>query len=184
MKRALILSFALFSVCVLSAQTDGYRNVGPFEGEVGVGGIFESDGYYRGNTVPGFSIFIEGRHNFRNSAMSIGLQGFFGQWDRKDLPIADAGPGPFNERLRPLMVTIYGDYNFRRWKNVSLFAGGGVGGAYFTGHSWSSNRYILFSPRIGVELFSRFRLTVDLKTTVSDYTFFGINAGYVFGGKP
>ncbi len=177
-----MLFLALFSVFTISAQNNNYRNVRSFEGEVGAGGLFEAGAGEPGRSVPGFSVFVEGRHNFRNSTMSIGLQGSFGQWDRKNIALDDAGPGPHNERLKPLMLTIYGDYNLRRWKSVSLFAGGGVGGAYFTDRTVLSNYYILLSPRIGAELWHRLRVTVDLKTTISDYTFFGVNVGYVFGG--
>ncbi len=185
MKRALLLTFAVFYAGALCAQETNDRNVQPFEGEAGLGMIFETKGYYRSLASPGFSVHIEGRYNFRNSGFDIAAQLSAGRWDRKDIPMADAGPGPHNERMKPLMFSVLCDYNFRPWRRVSIFAGAGPGLTYMMDNGpFRSNRYLSLSTRAGIELSHRYRITLDYRMIGSESNFVGINLGYVFGGRP
>jgi hypothetical protein len=189
MKQTLLLTLALFCTCSLSAQRADYRNVQPFEGEVGGGMIVETKRYYLNLACPGFSGHIEGRHNFRNSGFDIAAQLFAGGWNRKDILILDAGPGPFNQRMKPLIFSVLCDYNLRLWPRVSLFVGHGPGltqiwynGPFGSNSGW--NPYLTFSTRVGAELSHRYRLTLDYKIIGSESNFVGVNLGYVFGGRP
>ncbi len=134
-------------------------------------------------SVPGPLIFIEGRHNFRNSAFDIGLQLSFGAWHQRRL-WADA-PTPYvRERLKPLSLIAYVDYNFLRRERLSLFVGAGPGLTYLVGENWPSHRFLTLSPRVGAELNHRFRFTFDYRMIGSENQIFNISAGYVFGGRP
>ncbi len=90
------------------------------------------------------------------------------------------------------------DYNFRRRRNVSFFAGAGVGYAFLdnsapvvfddTQSNWggfstgSRSGSLCFMPRIGVELFHHLRVTFDYKLQERANCHFGLSLGVVFGG--
>jgi hypothetical protein len=97
---------------------------------------------------------------------------------------------------KPSLVTFV-DHNWRGWRRVSLFAGAGVGMSavdweFYEYRSdleravWDTyrDRSFVFNPRVGAEFFNRVRLTVEYKwmVTASEYSFFGLTVGGVFGG--
>ncbi len=182
MKRISLLIFALLWASALCyAQVNRYGNVRRFEGEAAIGIIFEAERGY--GKAPGFSGLIEGRWNIPGSRWDLGAQLFAGRWKKHYGPIADGGPNPYIETMKPLTFTIFGDYNFRQGRDVSIFVGHGPGLTYLMDNGpFRMNRYLAFSTRAGVELRRRYRLTFDYKIIGDKARIFGIGAGYVFGG--
>lgn len=182
MKKVLFLSFFLLLSPAIRAQNPHPHTLRPFEGEVGAGMIIDVD--KGGLRSPfGFSFFAEGRHNFRNSGFDMGAQLFLGRWTQEWF-IEDASTPTITERHTPLTFTVYGDYNFRRLKNVSIFVGAGPAFSLMLDRSYLPEYYLTLSTRAGVELFHHYRLTFDYRMLGSGYQFYGINFGYVFGGGP
>jgi hypothetical protein len=183
----ILLFFCCFATTTAFAQMGDYGDVRSFEGEVGFG--VTAGGRARGVSVtPGLSLFAEVRYNIPKSPFDVGLQGYLGSFDRDNVVIAG---NSFDMHIMPRLLTVYGDYNFRKWKRVSLFGGVGAGYAYVinqrnaTGHSFGKTlreRFFAFSPRIGAEFFNHIRLTLDYKLISKDYSCFGANLSFVFGG--
>lgn len=97
-----------------------------------------------------------------------------------------------NQHIMPRSAVVYSDYNYRKWKHISLFGGIGLGCAqvvnqveddepeYWYRDTWREN-FFVFSPRVGVEFFNHIRLTVNYKA-LSKYSRWGVNLGFAFGG--
>ena len=130
-----------------------------------------SIGMYRGF----MNAAIEARYNFR-SPWDVGLR------ECLDYMFSDGGG-------THVTYDVVGDYNFRRGKNVSIFAGAGVGltvGDYYDINvsAYKRNTIFHFMPRVGVELMNRVRLTCYANTFGDkDKTgSVGLSAGFAFGG--
>lgn len=114
---------------------------------------------------------------------------------------ACGGPVRGGNRRRPLFRGRPAEFRQeqpRRRRNVSFFAGAGVGYAFLdnsapvvfddTQSNWggfstgSRSGSLCFMPRIGVELFHHLRVTFDYKLQERANRHFGLSLGVVFGG--
>ncbi len=86
--------------------------------------------------------------------------------------------------------TLYFDYNYRRWRDIQPFAGVGLGfgiiadetlPVIFDEDGYIAFNQVLFSPRVGIELWNRVRFSVDCKWMLHGYSSVGFNIGFVFG---
>jgi len=169
----------------LSAQN--YNNVRTFEFEVGIsiGNGRKYDGVKSKN---GGQFFLEGRMNVGCTPWDAGLQFSKGAFDRY------AAKYGWEQYIMHETLTTFVDYNLRKWKNIALFAGLGVGISSITDEYNYTNRkyqrydrssdgnYTVFTPRIGAELFRHLRITMEYRMTYREYAYFGISIGGVLGG--
>ena len=162
-----------------SADTGRARVVGRFEGEIGGGLSF------------GAAFYAEARYNVQLLPLDVGVQVGGTIFHRES---DHAGQLKF----RSWNVMAVADYNFRRRRNVSFFAGAGVGYAFLdnsapvvfddTQSNWggfstgSRSGSLCFMPRIGVELFHHLRVTFDYKLQERANRHFGLSLGVLFGG--
>lgn len=195
--KKLIFAFALLVLCSLpgNAQTGhpeaADREVGRLEGEIGGGFSFGADKLNFDKNKLGATFYAEGRYNMRRVPLDVGVQAGGTIFHRESV---NAGQLKF----RTWNVMAVTDYNFRRYKNISLFAGVGLGyasldhsapitfddsqsnwGGFSTGTRTGS---FCFMPRIGVELFHHLRVTLDYKLQEKANRHFGLSLGVVFGG--
>lgn len=160
-----------------SAQEVTY--VKPFEVEISVGGTY-GIGKYVGKNQIGPAFAIEGRYNFPQYPIDLGLELYGGSTARKY-----EGSNLSNLSNRILSVSAYSDYNFMRGKKFSPFIGIGVGIAsckVVQGNFGNDAVKAIFTPRIGIEMFNHFRVTAYTKLGYKGYNNLGISVGYAFGG--
>jgi len=184
--------FLMAAVAVMTATTgafaQGYRfgDVKPFEFEVGAG-VAMGNRPSGTQVAPGAFFLIEGRYNVPGTPFDVGVQGYMGGYHRNNVaPVDGHRSGRY---IMPRIVTLYGDYNFRQWRRVSLFGGAGLGYARVVNkHSGSGvgntvrENFLAITPRVGAEFFHRVRLTFDCKLVSKYYSAFGVNVGFVLGG--
>ena len=174
-----------------SQSTVADRKVGRIEGEIGGGFSFGADKLNFDKNKLGATFYAEARYNMQRVPLDIGVQAGGTIFHRESV---NAGQLKF----RTWNVMAVSDYNFRRCKKISLFAGIGLGyasldhsapitfddsqsnwGGFSTGTRTGS---LCFMPRIGVELFHHLRVTLDYKLQEKANRHFGLSLGVVFGG--
>lgn len=193
--RNFILIIALMCVFPGNAQTNrskpADREVGCIEAEVGVGFVFGAEKLNFDKTKLGATFHAEMRYNLRRLPLDVGIQAGGTIFHRESR-------NPRQLKFKTWNLLAVSDYNFRRCKNISFFAGIGLGyvsldnsapiifddtpdnwGGYSTGGKTGG---FCFMPRAGVELFHRLRLTIDYKLQEEANRHFGITLGVVFGG--
>lgn len=193
--KKLIFAFALLCCIQGNAQTSqstvADRKVGRIEGEIGGGFSFGADKLNFDKNKLGATFYAEARYNMQRVPLDIGVQAGGTIFHRESV---NAGQLKF----RTWNVMAVSDYNFRRCKKISLFAGIGLGyasldnsapitfddsqsnwGGFSTGTRMGS---LCFMPRIGVELFHHLRVTLDYKLQEKANRHFGLSLGVVFGG--
>ena len=193
--KKLIFAFALLCCIQGNAQTSqstvADRKVGRIEGEIGGGFSFGADKLNFDKNKLGATFYAEARYNMQRVPLDIGVQAGGTIFHRESV---NAGQLKF----RTWNVMAESDYNFRRCKKISLFAGIGLGyasldnsapitfddsqsnwGGFSTGTRTGS---LCFMPRIGVELFHHLRVTLDYKLQEKANRHFGLSLGVVFGG--
>ncbi len=190
MKREIItILVAVFFATTSVAQNIDVRRI---EGEIAFGlasGIsaLEMDDCDWGPRLTG-----ELRYNFKCLPIDVGLQISASNFYRSADEVQ-------NDRLnfKSCNIMAVADYNFRRGRNISFFAGAGLGysnggttepqwdangdnwGGYDTGEE--ANR-IGFAPRVGIELWNHLRLTATYTVFERYNNNLSINLGVVFGG--
>ncbi|MEG0807612.1 MAG: hypothetical protein RR410_04595 [Alistipes sp.] len=187
MKKLLISG--VFVLLVISAYTQNYNSVRRMEYEVGIG-VNKAHKINEAVAKAGLQLYLETRMNIIDTPFDIGVQALFGSFDRKP----DYALYEHTIRYRGTLVFLT-DYNLRKWKRVQPFVGLGLGMSFVDDtHSryepdmsrrmeqTSYDRSFVFNPRIGVELFSHVRVTAEYKWMKKDYSYFGFNLGFVFGG--
>jgi len=193
--KKLIFAFALLCCIQGNAQTSqstvADRKVGRIEGEIGGGFSFGADKLNFDKNKLGATFYAEARYNMQRVPLDIGVQAGGTIFHRESV---NAGQLKF----RTWNVMAVSDYNFRRCKKISLFAGIGLGyasldhsapitfddsqsnwGGFSTGTRTGS---LCFMLRIGVELFHHLRVTLDYKLQEKANRHFGLSLGVVFGG--
>ena len=97
-------------------------------------------------------------------AFQLSLAGARGTWSRNDPEIVETWnlQGGWEGLL---------DINFIQYYNLTAFGGFGVGRGYGYGSLDGFIRGWLFNPRIGIELFDRFRITGEVKIVAGDDLF-------------
>lgn len=175
----IIYLFSISSLLMITgakASAQKINSVKPFEVEISVGGTYDI-GKYVGENHFGPAFAIEGRYNFPQTPMDLGLEIYGGSTTRK---YEDS-----NLSNRILSLTTYSDYNFMRGKKFSPFIGVGVGIAsckVVQGYYGNDAVKAIFTPRIGIEIFNHFRVTAYSKLGYRGYNNWGISVGYAFGG--
>lgn len=175
----IIYLFSISSLLMITgakASAQKINSVKPFEVEISVGGTY-GIGKYVGENQFGPAFAIEGRYNFPQTPMDLGLEIYGGSTTRK---YEDS-----NLSNRILSLTTYSDYNFMRGKKFSPFIGVGVGIAsckVVQGYYGNDAVKAIFTPRIGIEIFNHFRVTAYSKLGYRGYNNWGISVGYAFGG--
>jgi len=190
-KLFLMAAVAVMTAVSANAQEHRFGDVMPFEFEAGVG--VATGNQPSGTTVsPGAILYIEGRYNIPNTPFDVGMQGYLGNFWRDNVALVDGHR--LGRHIMPRLVTVYGDYNLRQWRRVSLFGGvglgyarvinkqsGGIGFGINIGNDVREN-FLAVTPRVGAEFFHRVRLSVDCKIISKYYSCFGVNLGFTFGG--
>lgn len=193
--KKLIFVFALLCFMQGNAQISQSpvvgRKVGCIEGEIGGGFSFGADKLNFDKNKLGATFYAEARYNMQRVPLDVGVQVGGTIFHRESV---NAGQLKF----KTWNVTAVTDYNFRRYKKISFFAGIGLGyasldnsapitfddsqpnwGGFSTGTKTGS---LCFMPRIGVELLHRLRVTLDYKLQEKANRHFGLSLGVVFGG--
>ena len=149
-KYILLILFMSGNVCF--GQEQKHRKV---DIELGAGITFGAVKYSGYSSGIGPSMKLEGRYNFENKPIDVGLQ--IARWGiiRNDDPSnKDIITNDVNSFL------LVGDYQFQKGKRVNPYAGLGVG---IIGSDWSSSIYTCVAPRIGVRFFNHLNLHLDYK---------------------
>ena len=175
MYRRILLVLAL-AAGWLAAAAQGRVSLFEFEASVGYThpiGRFVSD-----SRKPVRAFALEGRVNFRNHPLDLGLEYYFGKTPRAHAPL--------EWKARVMGYSVFLDYNFRRGTNFSPFAGCGVGLGVCKNVNGEAvgpegHRFLL-SPRLGVELFRHVRLTAFARFAGRSYNHIGLSLGIVLGG--
>lgn len=172
----LFIISSLFMMAGTKASAQEGLMVKPFELEISLGGTY-GIGKYVGENRIGPALAFEGRYNFSQLPIDLGLELYAGSTARK-YEVS-------NLSNRILSLSVYTDYNFRRGKSFSPFMGVGVGIAsckVVQGYYGDDALKAIFTPRIGVEMFNHFRITVYSKLGYKGYDNLGVSVGYAFGG--
>lgn len=174
---AIISGMLLLNSVGMAAQEN--LPVKRFEFEVKMGPNYPIDSY-KGNRNIGGSWGLEARWNM-NTPFDIGAEIYWG--------VADRDEQGENFSYRIFSISTFVDYNFRRGQNVSPFVGIGLGDAdccvlehQSIGGSSDDGTAIVFTPRVGVELWRHLRLTLDARIARKGYNTIGLSVGYAFGG--
>lgn len=170
--------FYLITLCCLfiTTKTKADTTLKPFELEISLGGTYGIDKYI-GHKQFGPALGLEGRYNFHNTPMDIGMELYLGSTVRKY-----EGSDLSN---RILSLSAFSDYNFKKGKKFSPFIGIGIGIASYQvvqGPYGDDAVKAVFTPRLGVEMFNHFRLTAYSKLGCKGYNNIGISVGYAIGG--
>ncbi len=188
MKKTVILFVMFLAACPLFARYD-YDNVRSFEFELGAGGTVAFNRNW-GSSPVGLNLMSELRYNIPTNNFDVAFQFMLGSCDWAE----NESGYSYDVRYKSLLVTFV-DYNWRKWKNFSIFAGMGLGyGAIdatfhnknaenvFERSDTSFDRSFILNPRAGIELFDHLRLTAEFKYLMTGNPFAGLNVGFVFGG--
>ena len=188
-KRITTLIIATVCCSVAFAQKVEVRRL---EGEVGIGGVNGVNSLSMDNCSVGPKLYAELRYNFRALPIDAGVQ-VSGSFFHRDTE----GQA---QRLKSKSYNVMAvaDYNFRRGKSLSFFAGVGIGvgvlemsapiaiqtpsaqwGGYSTGEG---KEKLCVSPRVGVELFNHLRLSFFYMAEERANNHIGISLGGVLGG--
>lgn len=177
MKRIYLFTLgSLFMIAGTKMSAQDVTPVKPFEFEISIGGTYAIDKYV-GEKLIGPAFALEGRYNFPQNPMDLGLEIYGGSTARK---YEDS-----NLSNRILSISLYSDYNFRRGKKFSPFFGIGVGMAsckVVQGYYGNDALKAIFTPRLGLEILNHLRITAYSKLGYKGYNNFGVSVGYVFGG--
>lgn len=180
--RLIKFSILLMALSFMAAKTNAQNNdVKRFEFELRAGLTTPVGAYHGGSAQTGSALGMEGRYNFKDSPWDCGLM----------LELTTARRGFSNDAdiwqsNRTLAFAATGAYNFHQGRNVNPFAGIAIGiaGNDVVGDDVypSNGTSLFFSPRIGVELFRHFRLTISSNISRKGYNNLQLSLGVVIGG--
>lgn len=184
--KKIILTIILALVIAPSLWSQNRTDVRAFEFEIGTG-FTKGVNYIGMKGDVGIQFLMEARLNLKESPFDIGMQFSLGGFTRKG-----ASRYIYDYTISPRPLITFVDYNYRKWKNVSLFGGLGIGMAavYYKYESMYPEGFddkvqdwsFVANPRIGAEFFDHIRLTFDYKLLRQEYSFWGLTVGFVFGG--
>ncbi len=185
----------LFVALAAAAGAQNFNAVRTMEYEIGFG---LAKGDYIGNENNptkkwGGKFYFDVRANLYDTPFDVGLQVGLSAFNREfsafDTSISEPIFGKTN--YQSLSAVVFSDYNYRRWRHVSLFAGLGVGVAGTTynnsGDVYSSSKdegtAFTCVPRIGVEFYSRIRFTTEYRYVSRDgFSHVAFSLGFVLNG--
>lgn len=176
--RRLYLIFLALLMIIIEAKANAQEAIPikPFEFEISLGGTWGLDKYV-GNKKMGPAFALEGRYNFYNHPVDVGLEIYGGSTARK---YANAD---LSNRI--LSLSVFSDYNFRRGKKCAPYIGAGIGLASYKvvqGDYGTDAVNVIFTPRLGMEMFHHFRITAYSRLGYKGYNNLGVSFGCVFGG--
>ena len=146
-----ILLLILIAPVVCDGQERKHQKI---DIELGMGITFGADSYYDYENRLGACLKLEGRYNFINFPINIGIQIAQCAIAREDEIFSD-------DVNRVSSLLLIGDYQFRRGqKRVNPYAGLGLGPVW---SELSSSTYACVAPRIGVRFFNHINLHLDYK---------------------
>lgn len=163
------------------------RQVQKFEGELHAGLTIPIESYHGGTHQISAGFGFEGRYNFSSKPFDCGIM--------LDLTTARHGYEKlYNDGYdrwqnnRTLSFAITGAYNFAQASKFNPYVGVAigvthndvVGDRYFP----SNGTYILFAPRVGIEVAYHFRVYGQCNISRKGYNNFALSFGFVLGGKP
>ena len=168
MKRLLFVLFALLPMCSFAQEVEVRR----VEGSISLGVSFFEDSFYESTAGEiGLLSSVELRYNLRNVPMDVGIMSVV------DIRGGDCElcNGSWEGDLSFLAVT---DYNFRRGKRVSYFAGVGVGATFYN----ADTTKLCVMPRVGMEFFNHLRLTMAYMAGPNAKNTLNLTLGVAIGG--
>ena len=168
MKRLLFVLFALLPMCSFAQEVEVRR----VEGSISLGASFFEDSFYESTAGEiGLLSSVELRYNLRSVPMDVGVMSMM------DIRGGDCElcNGSWENNLSFLAVT---DYNFRRGKRVSYFAGVGVGVTFYN----VDTTKLCVMPRVGMEFFNRMRLTMAYMVGPNAKNTLNLTLGVAIGG--
>lgn len=176
MKKKILLCIFMALPALFVKGQNSIPEIKKFEFEISVGTTYGIDKFV-GDKKLGPAFALEGRYNFSQLPMDIGVELYLGStvrgYEEVDL----------SNRIFSFMA--FTDYNFNRGKNISPFVGLGMGIAscdVIEGSYGEEGARYVFSPRIGVEFFRHLRVTCYSKICQKGYNNVGLSIGYAFGG--
>lgn len=193
MKKLLFL--ALF--IVLSALEPSAQTVSRIEGGLELGATYPTADYGGIKSKGGIAVAAELRYNLPYHPIDLGVRASVSRLIR-DVVLPEGVYYDSYERDDVMMVEVVGDYNFNHGGNVAYFIGGRLGYAWYDCATpefdvdmdnqtvnavyKSKGTGLVFSPRIGVELFRRLRLTCSYTIANKYNSHMMIGVGVVIGG--
>lgn len=188
-KISILLLTAIGCIVQTMAQN---RDIRSLEGEIGVGLVNGTSALTLDNCIAGPKLYGELRYNFRTLPLDAGVH-ISGSYFRRE-----AEGQADRLQSKSYNITAVADYNFRRGKHVSFFAGVGIGcgilemsapisikrpderwGGYSTG---DGKERLCFTPRVGVEFFKHLRVTLFYTAEEAANNHLGLCIGGVIGG--
>jgi len=149
-------------------------------------------GRYGDRSSVGLNLGVETRYNFSQLPLSAGINLNMRNAVREDKSAKNHSSSwtDYTSSLRTVSFSVTADWNFRQGKNVSPFAGLGLGVGSKTEVEDGTGKYscsgnkgtVVAVPRIGVELWNHLRITLDAQFSQKYYNTFAIRVGYAFGG--
>lgn len=185
MKRLFLALFALIFTATFSVSAQQYlekRNVAAVEGQLSVGWVTAANHISNfGKSYQGVEADIEVRYNFAKFPIDIGLNFTACTFNRGERYGNYAQLNKFASRT--IMATSH--YNFMQKRNISPFAGIGVGVAWcdITKDGHSDGVYPAFAPLLGVEFYEFIRLNISYKIYEKANNHLVVGVGFVIGGR-
>lgn len=172
MKRLLFVLFALLPMCSFAQRQR--VEVQRIEWSMNFGASFFRDRFYDSRVNDeGCLLDTELRYNFHQLPMDVGLML---SYDRRITEYRNEYYSvSWNDNATFMAVS---DYNFRRGRAVSCFAGVGVG---FTTYGQDERKFCVM-PRVGMEFLNFLRITAAYQAGVGAKQNLNITLGLVIGG--
>ena len=183
-----ILSFLFIVTNTIAAYSQSNHHlVQRLETEVKAGFTTPLGGYHTGQSQIGLSLGLEGRYNFKDSPWDCGLMFDLSTARRGYEHLYNDGYDRWQNN-RTLALALTGDYNFRQGTKVNPFIGTGIGVAFndVVGDKYfpSNGTSMFFAPRVGVEIFSHFRISTQCNLCRKGYNNLSLNLSLIIGGRP
>jgi len=131
------------------------------------------------NPTTRFSLGTEIRTNLMENRLSPGVQFTFSEWKR----FSPVGSYMFSKQQFSFIFLAVCDYNFLKDnQRIMPYAGLGIGLSQVNSdivYEYTHDTHFAFSPRIGIEILKRLRLSAEYKYQGNRNNFFCLKAGYV-----
>ena len=180
-----LIAFSIISLISFSAKAQ--IPVRAFEFELS-GGVSFPLGDFPGIEEFGETYNLELRYNFKKTPIDLGLELNNTSIERENA----YNPQPDQNRILSLKngsLLLTTSYNFRRGKSISPFIGVGLGISEYDTFAWFgiypnliNEPSLTFSPRIGVEIYRHFRLTMDIRLINKRHNSVCLRMGVIIGG--
>lgn len=184
-----VILFLLFAVASsVTAYSQGNpKIVQKMEVEARAGLTTPLGDYHTGKPQISASLGLEGRYNFKGTPWDCGIMLDLSTARRGYEHLYNDGYDRWQSN-RTLALALTGDYNFRQGTKINPFIGTAIGVAFndVVGDKYfpSKGTSMLFSPRVGVELFYHLRISAQFNICRKGYNNFSLALGLTLGGRP